>query len=116
MWTDAFVRIPASRIVRVRKQAFEFAAGQRDRQVRAALGRPLLEALAAFDPAAVFFFLPAEQRCAGGGCDDGEQEARVGQDRRGFGQVAEAELGRMLADRRVRELLGKPVGLDVMPR
>lgn len=91
--THPFVRIPASRIVRVRKQAFEFAAGQGDRQVRAALGRPLLDALATLDPAAVFLFLPSEQRRAGGCGDDGEQEARVGQDRRGFRQVAEAELG-----------------------
>ena len=116
MRTNAFVRITASRIVRVRKQAFELAAGEGNRQVRAALGGPLLEALAAFDPVAMFFFLPAEQRRAGRCGDDGEQKTRVGQNRRSFGQVAEAQFRGMLTDCRMRELLREPVSFDVVPR
>jgi hypothetical protein len=41
----------------------------------------MLEALAALDAIAVFFFLPAEQRRAGRRGDDGEQEAWIGKNR-----------------------------------
>ena len=64
----------------------------------------------------MFLFLPAEHRRADGRRDHGQQEARIGQNRRGLRQFAEVDFRGAAAERRLRELLRDAPRFDVVAR
>ena len=113
---DLLVGVAAGGVVGVRQQAFEFAARQDRGEARPALRRPLFEALTALDAAAVFVFLPAKERRARRHDGHREQKARVGENRRRFGQIGQIQARRGAAQRGLHELLREPRGIDVMAR
>ncbi len=90
---DALVGLAAGQEEGVGQQQLELAARQQQRHRRLHLGAPLVEAGRAFGVVLLGVFLPAEQRLLVRGHHHGQQVARIGQDRRGLGQVAQVDLG-----------------------